>query len=71
MPLDPDGEDAEIRHVVLPIGEGERWCGHCGEVAMPSMGFGGRDDGETAPCCRRPQPVPVVSVLQLEEYYTR
>jgi hypothetical protein len=38
---------------------------------MPSMGFGERDAGQIAPCCRRPQPVPVVAILQADEYYTR
>lgn len=67
----PDRDDDQINHVIIPIGDGERWCATCGEVAMPSMAFGGRDNGETAPCCRRPQPVPVVTILRPEEYYTR
>jgi hypothetical protein len=66
-----DRDDEQANHVVIPVGDGERWCRHCGEVAMPSMGFGNRDDGEASPCCRRPQPVPVVAILQPEEYYTR
>jgi hypothetical protein len=70
-PPEPQPEDADERRVIIPVGEGECWCGYCGEVTMPSMGFGNRDDGDTAPCCRKPQPVFVTQILQPEEYYTR
>jgi hypothetical protein len=64
-------DDAEIVHVVIPIGLDERWCGHCGEVVMAAMGMAGRLTGHAADCCRRPQPVPVLEILQPEEYYLR
>ena len=66
----PPDDDGEIIHVIIPVSAGERWCAHCGEVAMP-RGSRDPDDIRATRCCRRPQPILVTQILQPEEYYLR
>ena len=56
----------DVDHVVIRIGVDECWCAHCGAVAMPKVHDSGKPP---APCCSRPQPVPVKTFLHPEEYF--
>jgi hypothetical protein len=69
-PVDVEDDDLlDDIGVAIRIGAGERWCSHCGAVVMAAMGMEGRLTGHATDCCSRPQPVPVVMILQPEEYF--